>query len=223
MLLYGRTVRKGFWVLSWQPQAQGEREPLGKALDPMEGQRDTAALRGLSPAVPQMGREKPSWLIKASSPLWEPKDAPIQKKNLKTHTGFLPLHLSLEGYLHFCQKVSHDKLRLDCMVPSDAASRHFPVQEAPSLTNLNTKTFSSIYLYLAFLNIRWFLFSPLPPLYLLVFLFGAGLFLQAFFPYAYADLFNEHWQKRAFQPQHHWDNAIFLSGLQLNARSILSH
>lgn len=72
------------------------------------------------------------------------------------------------------------------------------------------KAFSGIYLYLAFLNIRWLLFSPLLPLYVLVLLFGAGLFLQAFLLYAYSDLFNEHWQKRAFQPQHHWDSVVLL-------------
>lgn len=79
----------------------------------------------------------------------------------------------------------------------------FPCRELPASQISTPKAFSSIYLYLAFLTIRQFLFSLLPPLYLLVFLFGAELFLQAFFLYAYSDLFTEHWQKRAFQPQHY--------------------
>lgn len=85
----------------------------------------------------------------------------------------------------------------------------FPCRRLPA-SQISTPKAFYIYLYLAFLNIRWFLFSPVPPLYLLVFLFGAGLFFKAFLLYAYSDLFNEHQQKWAFQPKHHWDDAAVL-------------
>lgn len=88
--------------------------------------------------------------------------------------------------------------------------RLFPCRRLPASPISTSKAFFSIYLYLTFLNIRQFLFSLLLPLYLLVFLFGVGLFLQAFFLYAYSDLFNERSQKWAFQPQHHRDDAVFL-------------
>lgn len=62
-------------------------------------------------------------------------------------------------------------------LPGLSPHRGLPASQISTL-----KDFSGVYLYLALLNIRLFLSSPLPPLYLLTFLFGIGLFLQAFFP-----------------------------------------
>lgn len=84
----------------------------------------------------------------------------------------------------------------------------FPRRRLPASLISTVKAFSGIYLYIAFLNIRLFLSSLLPPLYLLTFLIGVRLFLQVFFLHAYSDLFNEQWQKWAFQPLHHWENAV---------------
>lgn len=177
---------------------------------------------------PQMGREKPSWLTKASSPLWELKDAPSKKKK-EIKKKIKPTQAS---YLcTFRWKVIHTSVRRFPMTNSGwiAWSQAMQFLGICPCRRLPASQISTPKLSLVFTCILPFLIldgSYLVPC--LHYIYWSSCLEQDcsskpfFFMHMQIYLMSIG-KKRAFQPQYHWDNAVLSSGLQLNARSILSH